>query len=251
MTKTTLPGWANSLLSVLGAVLVGSLLLNWIDINGVVEMSGLRIAWEDKHWLFLVPVAGGALLYCAATRSPHTRLAAVFAGLVVFGAVVFGLLRGMVNGGADSWLIFGGAAIVLAGLAPERRMLRAVGGAAVLLGFFAPWARFSLFDVLTSQLGRAMGDGLGISIRILWLIPLAALGAIASTVLAEPIGKRLALGAGIAVFGSFLYMFGSTAYAVLSWGAYAAFGASALALLVAVIASGDEPKKALPGPKPA
>jgi hypothetical protein len=237
MSKTTLPTWATGVLSIAGAVLLASLFVDWVDVKGF-EVSGLRIAWEDKHWMFLIPLSGALLLYTAATRSTHARLAAVVAGLVVFGAVVFGLLRGAVRGGADSWLIFGGAGVVLAGMAPERKLLRAIGGAAVLLGFFAPWARASLFDVLTSKQLQVFADQLGIAVRVLWLIPLAAAAAVFSSVVAEPRGKRLALGAAIVVYGSFLYMFGSAANAVLAWGAWGAFIASAIAFAIGVLAPG-------------
>src|SRR5688572_10200497 len=81
--KKTLPASVFGILSFIGVALIGSMFLNWIDVGGAWTRTGLRMAWSDNHWLFLVPLAGAMLLAAAATRSPYTRLAAIVAGLGV------------------------------------------------------------------------------------------------------------------------------------------------------------------------
>src|SRR6185312_3959502 len=91
-----LPKWALGVLSLAGVVLVGSMLLSWIDM-GDYSVRGLTLAWDENHWLFLVPLAGAVLAAAAATRSEHTRLAALFAGFVVTGYVLFNLAHSIIH----------------------------------------------------------------------------------------------------------------------------------------------------------
>ena len=230
MTKT-LPRWAFGVLSVVGAVLVGSMLLTWIDLGGEFRVSGLGLAWEANHWLFLVPVAGALLLATAVSKSEHTRLAAIFAGIAITGYVLFGLSRGILKAGVDTWLMLGGAGALLAGVSKERAALRAIGGIAILTGFVAPWADYSLFAVLRSGFADDW------TFRVLWLVPLAGLTGLASAV-AGNLGPKLAASSGIAVYGAFLYVIGSVAWAVFGIGAWLALGASTVALVIGVLARG-------------
>ena len=232
------------MLSVVGAVLVGSMLLTWIDLEGLFDVRGITLAWEANHWLFLVPIAGAILLAAAATRSPHTRLAAIFAGITITGYVLFGLSRGILRSGLDTWLMLGGAGALLAGVSKERAALRALGGLAILAGFIAPWADHSLFSVLRSGF-----DGEW-TFRVLWLVPLAGLTGLASAV-AGDLGPKLAAFSGIAVYGAFLYVIGVVAWAVFGIGAWLALGASTLALVIGVLARGGaELPAATPAKKP-
>jgi hypothetical protein len=248
VNKTLLPSWAYGVLSIVGAVLVGSMLVNWIDI-GWETQTGLGVAWEHKHWLFLVPVAGALLVATASTRSEYTRLAAIAAGVVVSGAVMFQFAKSIVfDGGVDTWLIFGGAGAILGGIPSTRKSWRIAGGVAVLAGFFAPWDSTSMFQVLTSD-GVDMLAAFGVTIRLLWLVPLAGIAAIASGVSAGPKSGRLALASGVAVFGSVAWVLGSFANLVLAWGAWAALGASALALIIGVLAPGSATRPMLPAAK--
>jgi len=208
------------------------MLLTWIDLGGTFQMRGLGLAMEANHWLFLVPIAGALLLATAATRSAHTRLAAIFAGITITGYVLFGLSRGILHSGVDTWLMLGGAGALLAGVSKERAALRAVGGVAILAGFVAPWADHSLFSVLRSGF---VDDW---TFRVLWLVPLAGLAGLASTV-AGNVGPRLAALSGIAVYGAFLYVIGSVAWAVFGIGAWLALGASTVALVIGVLARGN------------
>src|SRR5206468_2542690 len=141
------------------------LLLNWIDVGGQWQVRGLSLAWNDNHWLFLVPLAGAALLAAAATKSPHTRMAAIFAGLVVAGYTLFSLAHSIVQARLDTWLILGGAGVMLGGMPRTRSMWRAIGGLMVLAGFIAPWVDYSLFKMLRHDI---IDNG---TANILWAIP--------------------------------------------------------------------------------
>ena len=234
--QKNLPSWAFGALSVVGLVLVGSMVLNW-----VFDISGLRLAWDSNHWLFLVPVIGAALLAAASTRSVHTRLAAIVAGTAIAGYVLINVATSMIHSGVDTWLILGGAGAMLAGSSQSRTMWRAAGGVAVLVGFFAPWADFSMWDQLTSGYGPA---GLwGLSMRVLWLVPAAgALGIISAG--NAVLGSRLAASAGIAIYGALLWAIGSAAFFVYGLGAWAALGGSLVALAIGVLAREPAPPAA-------
>ncbi len=235
MSKS-LPNWAYSVLSVCGVVLVASMLVSWVSLMGE-SHCGLSLAWNANHWLFLVPLVGVALAVTAATRSELTRLAAIAAGVTISGYVLFQFARSVVfDGGIDSWLVFGGAGAILGGVSPRRASWRIAGGVAVLAGFFAPWSDHSMFDGLTSDQLPLLTDGLGVTVRILWLVPLAGIAAIASGVSTSAKSGQLALVSGLAVFGAVAWTIGSFANVVLAWGAWAAVLASAIALVVGVLA---------------
>jgi hypothetical protein len=227
--------WAHGALSVAGVALAISLLLPWVDV-GWQSASGLTIARESKPWLFLVPLSGALLLAASATRSELTRLAAIFAGVVVVGSVMFHFTKGLLSGGVDSWLVFGGAAAMLAGVSDARRDWRVVGGLAVLVGFFAPWDAHSAWKTLTSEHLALLTEGFGVTVRVLWLIPVAGVLAIGSGVSPHPRAGRAALIAGLLVLGSIGWMLASLANAILGIGAWAALGASATALVLGVLA---------------
>jgi hypothetical protein len=223
--QKTLPHWAFYVLAFAGTVLIGSMLLSWISLVGW-EMSGLRVAWEEDHWLFFVPLAGAALLVTAATKSKYTRLAALFAGLVVTGYTLLDVAQSIFDSGLDTWLILGGAGAMLVGASRDRRAWRAIGGIAVLAGFFAPWDNHSLCKVLTS--------GYAGFATALWLVPLAGVAGLVATV--HERAAKLAAIAGIAIYGAFVFVIVRLAYAVFGWGAWAALGASTVALVIGVLA---------------
>lgn len=232
-----LPGWAYSLLAVCGLVLVISMLMPWVSAFGHSE-SGLALARHQNHWLFVVPVVGALLLAAAATRSEMTRLAAIAAGVAITGYIVFQFAKSVVlDGGADSWLVFGGAGAILGGVSSRRSSWRIVGGLAVLAGFFAPWSDDSMFAVLRSEDLSIITEGFGVTVRVLWLIPLAAAVAIGSGLSPSPRSAAAALGAGLAVVGSIAWTIGSFANLVLASGAWAAFAASVVALVVGLLAA--------------
>lgn len=239
-----LPGWAFGLLSVLGVVMIGSLALPWIDLGGMFSVRGYRLALDDNHWLLVVPVAGLVMTLATSTRSPHARLAALFAGLAVAGYVLFGLARSIIHSGLDTWLMLAGAGLMLAG-AKQRPLVRALGGAAVLAGFFAPWADFSMFRAL-----RLMHGADGFTINVLWLVPIGGLlGLLAAGNTAK--GTKLAYAGGALVYGSFLLVIGLSAWLVFGLGAWLALGASSVALVIAVLARAPAPAVApVPAAKP-
>lgn len=222
-----LPSWALGVLSVVGLVLIGSMALTWVDFGGLFSVRGYRLAIDDNHWLLLVPAAGLVLTLAATTRSPHARLAAIFAGLVVAGYVLFGLARSIIHSGLDTWLMLGGAGVMLAG-AKDRASLRALGGAAVLAGFFAPWADISMFHTV-----RHVYDD-GFSFNVLWLVPIGGVLGILGAGSAK--GAKLALAGGAMVYGAFLLVLGVSAWMIFGLGAWLALGASSVALVIGVLA---------------
>ena len=221
-----LADWAYSVLAVSGCVLIGAFFLSWVKFGD--DSSGLSIAWNHSHRLFLVPISGVLLVAAAASKSSWTRVAAVAAGMLVAGDMAFEMLRGMLHFNLDMWLMLGGAGVVLVGSSEKHRALRGAGGLAILAGFFAPWTDESLFHVLR------MADVFGLS-TVLWLVPVAGITACASANMTGVRGRRLALFSGIAVFASILWFIGSIANMIFAWGAWATFGASATALVVGVI----------------
>lgn len=226
------------MLATMGAVMVAAMFVNWIDVNGQIEMNGWRFAWETQRWLLLVPFAGAALLAAASTRSQHTRLAAVIAGALVAGDVIYQFSKDLIHADLSTWLVLGGAGAILGGAGKDGRAWRIGGGVAVLAGFFAPWSNESLYALLTHDFARAVLDALGVTVRVLWLIPVAAVGAIVAGLTPSARGGRYALAAGVTVYGAFLWMIGSAANVVLAWGAWATLGASAVALVLGLVAPG-------------
>jgi hypothetical protein len=234
-----LPSWAYGVLATAGAILLGSLVLLWVDVGGF-ESRGLSIAWHDNHWLFLVPLTGAALLGAAATRSAHTRVAAIAAGLVVAGYTMLTVAKSVVTGGLETYLILGGAGVMLASTGPKNAIYRGIGGAAVLAGFFAPWADFSMFYLLR----HSMTDSL--LINLLWLVPLAGVGGLLAA--GAKHNGQLAAASGAAVYGSLVTVIGVAAWHVFGLGAWAAFGASSVALVVGLLAR-DGAASVAPAPK--
>lgn len=214
--------------------MVASMLVNWIDVMGMTR-SGFGLAWYENKWLFLVPLVGTALAISAGARAEATRLVAIAAGVTVSGYVLFQLGGGIIKGGAETWLMFGGAGAMIAGASKSSREWRAIGGIAVLAGYFAPWVDMSLWDTMRSEYWDAAVDEAGF-LRVLWLVPLAGIAGIGTAVSSHAKSGAAALCAGLAVFGAFAWVLGAAANMVFAWGAWAAFGASAFALVVGVLA---------------
>lgn len=236
MTKRLAP-WAYSVLSVVGVVLVVAFFMTWVKLFD--DASGLSIAWHQEHWLFLVPISGAALAITAGSKSSMTRLAAVVAGALIAGDMAVELLKGMLHFDLDMWLMIGGGVLAIVGAADKHRALRGAGGLMILAGFFAPWTSDSLFHGLRES--SDIASAFGLSTAALWLIPIAGIVAIVSSNQTGVRGRRMALGAGIAVFASILWFIGSVANMVFAWGAWATFGASAVALVVGLVAPDEKP----------
>jgi hypothetical protein len=238
-----LAGWAYSVLTVTGAVLVAAFFMAWIKFGD--STTGLSLAWNE-HWLFLVPISGALLAGAAGSKSEWTRLAAVGAGALIAGDMAVELLKGMLHFNLDMWLMFGGAVLAIVGSADKHRALRGAGGLAILAGFFAPWTSDSLFHGLR-QAGD-VSDMFGLSTAVLWLIPLAGIAACASANMTGIRGRRIALFSGVAVFASILWFIGSVANLVFAWGAWATFGASATALVIGLLAPTEKASTSLAKP---
>ncbi len=230
MEKRIAP-WAAGALSTAGAVLIIAFFLPWVSVFGQ-SATGLGIAWDDNHWLFLVPLSGIALL--GAARTEYARLAAIVAGLLVCGDVLLKSTHAMLDADLATWLVLGGAAAMIAGTSQRHASLRALGGLVVLAGFFAPWDSGSMFRSLLDSDARSVASAFGVMMYALWLVPVGALLGLAAS--RSPEGRKLAGLAGGLVLGGILIYLGSALTAVFSWGAYATLGASAVALVIGVLA---------------
>ena len=227
-----LPKWASGALAVAGSVLVASMLLLWVDFDWA-SARGITLALTDDHWLLLVPIVGAALAAAASTRSPHTRLLAVAAGIVVAGDALFDVASSLVQSDLGTWLVLGGAGILVGSAAPSRAPWRAIGALAVLAGFFAPWASVSLFDVAW-QVGFSSP-----SLLVLWLIPLAGAAGLLSAG-AKTAGALGALAGGV-VYATVAWVILTAAWQAFGLGAWLALGASTVALAIGVLARTTAP----------
>ena len=244
--NTKLAKWASSLLVVAGVVLVGAFFLSWIRDWGDGGTSGWTLA-HDKHWLYAVPISGVLLAAAAAQRASITRLVSLVAGLLVAGDFAYHLLRDMIHSDLTTWLLLGGATITLVGVDPKRRALRAVGGACVLLAFFAPWERSRA--MFTIDLAWAdMFSLLGVAIILVYGSMLAAVVAIASAFTTKPWGKTAAMISGVSVFVAYFWLLLTVANMFLGWGAWLTLGASGTALAMAVLAPSDGAISSSPPP---
>ena len=239
MQQRNLVPWAREVLTASGVVLVVAFFLGWIGAFGE-SVSGASLAWDDQHWLFLVPISGLAL--AALARGPYARLAAIGAGLLVAGNVVFEVVHGVLTSGLSMWLVLGGAGMAFAGISNQRRSLRVLAGIAILAGFFAPWNSESMFASLRDDNARALSDAMGLHLNLLWLVGIGGVVALAA---AGPRGQLMSALAGVLVLGSLALYIGSALVAVFAWGAWITLGASATALVVGITAPDRLP--VLPG----
>jgi hypothetical protein len=212
-----LPAWALSVLSVAGVVMVVSMVLPWIDFGGMISSSGLSIAWHDSHWMFIVPISGAALASAAATKSAHTRLAATVAGLAVAGDVVYALAKDALTMSMGSWLVIGGALVVLLGVPAAHRQLRVIGGVAMLIGFFVAGG-------IHTDTWSLTGSGIAV----------AGVVAAISGCSTSPKAGWAAIVAGLTPFALIVLGIGFTAFMVFGIGAWSAFAASLAALVIAL-----------------
>jgi hypothetical protein len=227
-----LPAWAYGVLLMCGAVLIGSMFANWTIVScNASSVTGFGMAWELKR-LFVFPVAGALLVVLAVKRSEHARLAAIVAGTLIAGVAFSFAEIVLIDGGLDTWLILGGAGVSLMRGSSRWRERRLLGGVAVLLGFFAPWDDFSLWDGLTRLPGHAVGV---LGLRILWLVPVGAICSILSALSARPRGLVGILG-GVLVLGSMGYLVCSLLSKIFSGAGWWALGANAIILLIGVLA---------------
>ncbi|MGE0871389.1 MAG: hypothetical protein AB7P03_22700 [Kofleriaceae bacterium] len=234
MTKP-LPSWTYHLLCACGLVLIISMFVPWVDFMEQ-TVTGFGVAWHDNRWLFLVPLAGAFLIATAASRSELTRLTAISAGILIAGYVMYSFAKSiLIDGGLDTWLIFGGAGVCLAGGSGARRDLRLLGGVAVLAGFFAPWDNESLWRGLTEIPAEISGV---FGLRLLWLVPTGGMATILGALSSRPRAGVWAVVGGVAVFGSIGWVGFSALHLVLGYGAWSALGASAIALAIGVLVPG-------------
>jgi hypothetical protein len=236
--NTKLAKWASSSLVAIGVVLVGAFFLSWVRDWGDGGTSGWDIARSGKHWLYVIPAAGLLLAATAGTHSKHARLLALAVGLLVVGDFAYHVLRGIIQSNLQTWLLLGGAAVMLAGASPERRALRAIGGVSVLLAFFSPWESRAMITVSIDF--ADLFSLLGVAMILVYGSMLAAVVAIVSAFTTKPWGKTAATVAGISVFVAYFWLLLTIANLFLGWGAWLTLGGCAGALAIALLAPREQ-----------
>jgi hypothetical protein len=219
------PAWVFGVLLLAALGLLGSMPLTWFSVDAG-RVTGFQFA-RGNPALFAVPAAGVMLLIAAWVRSPHIRLAAIVAGAAMPAYLTLNVTQSLaVHGGLATWLILVGAAVMGFGMAPHRRLWRAVGGTAVLVGFFAPWTADSAWHDV-HQLPP------GIVRDLLWdLLGAGCAGVIAAML---PRGGKLAAAAAGTVFATVAIVVGLALAHIFGAGAWVALAASAAALFVGLV----------------
>jgi hypothetical protein len=226
------------MLVAVGCALVAAFFLSWTADWGGGGTSGWQIAHEHR-WLYAIPLGGLLLALVAGSRASYTRHVAFAVGALVVGDFAYHLLRGIVQSNLETWLLLGGGATMLVGMAPERRVLRAIGGVAVLLGLFAPWQSHDGWYVSLSFDLVDLVSMLGVAIILIYVTAIAAVVAIASSFTERPWGRTAAMVAGLAVFVTYFWLLLAVAKLFLGWGAWITLGGSAFALVLSLVAPGD------------
>lgn len=229
MATKTLPGWTFVVFAVLGAALIGSMALTWAG-EDPFAVSGYVLATQFSKWLLLVPISGVCLLLLALTKSPHVRLAALAAGVVTVGYLLFVIALSMMHGGADLYMIIGGATALVIARKPQRAPLRALAGLVIIVGFFAPWTARSAFRFLIQE-----HTGLELFIHVFWLILVGGILGVASA-FAKQKATTLAVTGAVLVFAAFATVLAIAVIFVLHFGSWIALGAGVLSMIVALVA---------------
>lgn len=212
----------------------------WIDLFGLVTMSGYELAREtplgwDRHLLWLFPLGGAALAATALAGSRSARALALLAGAGVVTLVGWTVMSDLRYG---AWLTVLGAVVALiGGCGKDHRAGAFVGAVMIVVGFFLPWvsdggATLSGFDL--ARLDPPEGLGLP-SPAWLYLVPAFGVAALAASL--SPKARGLAVAAAVGVLGVLAYVYLRTASLFLGWGVWTTLGAGLVAPLLLVLAS--------------
>ena len=241
MSSPTPAGRSNLLVLALGAAIVAGFFLPWTEAwaGGI---SGWAFATEWDMWRYLlVPIAGLALI-AAALLSPRLVPAAAIA---VGGALTawFGWHMASVTAAVYGWgitMVVGGAVFAIGGALIKKPQMSAVGGFAMIGGFFCPWidpGHISGFEL-------ARTNGLGPIAIAAWLVPVG--GAIAAYGAGTgECGRGMAGFGGLVGLGAIAYLtyrlLGGVLMGLAGWG-YLMVVAAGIAALVVGIRRARRPK---------
>jgi hypothetical protein len=230
-------------LSIAGAMLVVAFFGPWIDVLGLVQVSGWDLAREEmvgwkRHLLWLYPAGGLALAWTAWQGDRAARGVALAVGVFVVGLAAYHVFDGLVETlRYGAWLTIVGAAVAIAGGAsPQRRSWALVAGAMVIGGFFLPWLGDSRFSMSGFDLARleAPPSELGLpSPSWLFLIPILGAGATLAALTERSRRGAIVAGAGVLAVLAYLYIRGASLF--LGWGAWLTLAAGACALIMSLI----------------
>jgi len=224
---------SNLLVLVLGAAIVAGFFLPWTDL--FLRISGWSFATEWGEWsYFLVPVAGLALIAAVAlapTLVPATAIL-VGGGLTAW----FAWHMAMVTAAVYGWgitLVVGGAVLSIGGALIKKPAMSAVGGFAMIGGFFCPWidpGHITGYDL-------AKENGLGAIAIAAWLVPVG--GALAAYGAGKRASGRSLSGfgglVGLGAIGYLTYrLLGGVLQAFMGWGYFLVVGAGIAALVIGI-----------------
>lgn len=229
-TSTSTPQTRSQLIvAALGAALVAGFFLPWTDLW--VSVTGWDVATEGGDWwMFLIPLGGLALVAAAVLAPALAPLATLVVGLGV--TAWFGYYVVVVTAAVYGWgvsVVVGGAVLAVAGALMKKPAMSAVGGFAMIGGFFCPWidpGHISGYDL-------ARQNGLGAIAIAAWAVPIG--GALAAYGAGKRDTGRSLAGfggvVGLAAIGYLTYrILGGLLWAFGGWGYYLVIGAGVAAL---------------------
>jgi hypothetical protein len=225
---------SNLLPFALGATIVAGFFLPWTDFFGTI--SGWSHATDGgEPQLFLVPLAGLALVAAVLLAPRYVPAAAIAVG----GGITawFGYHLAVLCAAAYGWgitMVVGGAVAAIAGALVNKPSLSAVGGFAMIGGFFAPW--IDPGHISGFELARA--NGLGAIAIAAWIVPIGgALAAYGAGKRAQ--GRKLCAFGGLAGIGAIAYLtyrlLGGVLGTFMGWGYFLVVGCAIAAFVVGIV----------------
>jgi len=216
---------------VLGAAMVAGFFLPWTDLFWKVSGWSYATSWGEWQY-FLVPLAGLGLVAAAVAAPKLVPATALVAGGGI--SAWFGYHVISVCAAAYGWgitVVVAGSVGAVAGAILNKPALSAVGGFAMIGGFFAPW--IDPGHITGFQLART--NGLGAIAIAAWLVPIG--GAIVAYGAGQGVaGRKLAAFGGLVGLGSVAYLtyrlLGGLLRVFMGWGYFIVIGAGIAALVL-------------------
>ena len=102
MTSTT-PPRSSPLLAVIGLAMIGAFFMPWVDLAGLISLSGYRLArgpvgMDGDPALWFVPIAGLMLLVTGLAARGPARLTGFLTGVGIVGMALFRNAAGLTRG---------------------------------------------------------------------------------------------------------------------------------------------------------
>jgi len=218
---------------VLGAAMVAGFFLPWTDLMWKVSGWSYATSWGEWQY-FLVPLAGLGLVAAALAAPRLVPAVALAAGGGI--SAWFGYHVISVCAAAYGWgitVVVAGSVAAVGGAIMQKPALSAVGGFAMIGGFFAPW--IDPGHISGFQLART--NGLGAIAIAAWLVPVG--GVIAAYGAGQGAnGRKLSAFGGLVGLGSIAYLtyrlLGGLLRAFMGWGYFLVIGAGIAALVIGI-----------------